>query len=77
VSTSKKAFGSLQIWSILVCVNTMPKKKDTSNYPREATVTTHQSIKAYTDIFKQSGVKIIHSLVEIIHDSCQSSPEWT
>ena len=61
-----RSFGSLLVWSIQVCVNTMPRRKDISNNLREETVAAHQSGKGYKTISKLFGVhhsaerKIIH-----------------
>jgi len=65
VNTSIKAgvFVSLLGWSIQVCVNTMPRRKDISNDLREAVIAAHQSGKTISKLF---GVphftmkKIIH-----------------
>ena len=57
---------SLLLCSIQVCVNTMPRRKDISNDPREAIVAAHQSGKGYKAISKLFRVhhsterKIIH-----------------
>ena len=61
-----RAFVTLLVWSIQVCVNTMPRRKDISNDLREAIVAAHQFGKGYKDISKFFGVH--HSTeIKIIH----------
>ena len=57
VSVSNSSFVSLLVWSIQVCVNTMPRRKDISNDLREAIVAAHRSEKGYKDISKLFRVR--------------------
>lgn len=52
VSVSSRCFGSLMVWSIQVCVNAMPRRKDISNDLEEVNVAANQCGKHYKAIIK-------------------------
>ena len=63
------------MWNNEVCVNTMPRGKDTCNCFIEAIISARQSTKKKQKTM-WSAVKNV-TQVEGIQDSCLSSQEWT
>jgi len=56
VTLQNICFCTFLVWSIQVCVNTMPRRKDISSDLTEAFDVAHQSGIGYEVIYKQSGV---------------------